>query len=213
MIPTTRLPHESAKAYAAFLTYVELGDKRSLRAVGQKLGKSTTIIERWSSEWKWGERIAALQVAEHDRQVAVDAQAKLETARAKEQLTIRVQKRAADQFEKLHDKADELLAMPIRETKIEKFTAPDGKVYKQMIVTPVQPGHLNAAARMIEAADTLGRLAAGLPTSNAGVMGKGGAPLGSNEPVELNVYLTEDGDSTEVRKLFGKRPPHLKNLG
>jgi hypothetical protein len=209
MIATTRLPYESAKAYNAFRIYAEMGDKRSLRAVGQKLGKSTTIIERWSSEWKWGERIAALQVAEHDRQVAVDAQAKLETARAKEQLTIRVQKRAADQFEKLHDKADELLAMPIRETKIEKFTAPDGKVYKQMIVKPAQPGHLNAATRMIEAADTLGRLAAGLPTSNTGKDGFVGETL----PMELNVYLTRNADGDEITKLYGERPSHLKNLG
>jgi hypothetical protein len=66
---------------------------------------------------------------------------------------------------------------------------------------------------MIEAADTLGRLAAGLPTSNGGVTGKGGALPGTREPAEINVYLTRNADGDEITKLYGERPSHLKNLG
>jgi hypothetical protein len=39
-----------------------MGEDRSIRAVAQKLGKSSALIGRWSSpkEWKWQERLEAL---------------------------------------------------------------------------------------------------------------------------------------------------------
>ena len=40
------LPKESAKAFAAFKAYAELGPQRSLRAAGKKLGKSEPLM-RW----------------------------------------------------------------------------------------------------------------------------------------------------------------------
>ena len=39
---------ESDKAFAAFKTYLELGTERSLALVANKIGKSTTLMERWS---------------------------------------------------------------------------------------------------------------------------------------------------------------------
>jgi hypothetical protein len=54
-----RQPGEPEKAFAAFRTYLDLGSKRSLRAVGQKLGKSKALMERWSSQWKWVARVEA----------------------------------------------------------------------------------------------------------------------------------------------------------
>lgn len=50
-------PGESNPAFAAYRCYFELGDQRSLRAVEQKLGKSGSLISRWSSRWEWPERI------------------------------------------------------------------------------------------------------------------------------------------------------------
>ena len=44
---------ESAQAYSAFATYRDMGSTRSLAKVGQKLGKSKTLMDRWSSRWEW----------------------------------------------------------------------------------------------------------------------------------------------------------------
>jgi hypothetical protein len=54
-----RQPRESAKAYAAFRAYLESGPERSLAAVAQKLGKSKTMIERWSRKFDWTARVLA----------------------------------------------------------------------------------------------------------------------------------------------------------
>ena len=51
-----RQPKESARAYEAFDLYLKMGPERSLRKVGQELGKSNTLISRWSSAWNWQER-------------------------------------------------------------------------------------------------------------------------------------------------------------
>lgn len=69
--PWERQKGESAQAYEAFVTYRDMGPDRSLRAVGQKLGKSRQLIERWSSAWNWPERVRAyenyLDEAEHKK--------------------------------------------------------------------------------------------------------------------------------------------------
>src|SRR5829696_7124599 len=50
---------ESAKAFEAFTTYMNLGPTRSLAAVGQKLGKSKVLMERWSKRHNWVGRVDA----------------------------------------------------------------------------------------------------------------------------------------------------------
>ena len=62
---------ESTQAYEAFATYRDMGTERSIRSVAQKLGKSSTIIGRWSSTWKWVDR-----VREWDNELAREAKAK-----------------------------------------------------------------------------------------------------------------------------------------
>lgn len=55
-----RRDDEGAKAFDAFTRYLGLpaGD-RSLAAVGQSLGKSTPLMERWSARYGWVERVRA----------------------------------------------------------------------------------------------------------------------------------------------------------
>ena len=55
--PWERQQGESAQAYEAFDHYLKQGDNRSLSRLGQELGKSKTLLERWSSRWHWQERI------------------------------------------------------------------------------------------------------------------------------------------------------------
>jgi hypothetical protein len=50
---------ESAQAFEAFAIYRDMRADRSLSRVGQKLGKSGGLIERWSSENSWQERVLA----------------------------------------------------------------------------------------------------------------------------------------------------------
>jgi hypothetical protein len=50
---------ESSKAYEAFCVYRDLGVTRSLNQVVHKCGKSRSLLDRWSSKYRWVERAAA----------------------------------------------------------------------------------------------------------------------------------------------------------
>lgn len=50
---------EGSKAYNAFLRYRDQGEGRSYARVGQELGKSKTLIERWGKQWDWQHRVYA----------------------------------------------------------------------------------------------------------------------------------------------------------
>jgi len=54
-----RQPGESEKAFAAFQCYLDLGDERTISAVGQKLGKSRSQIDAWRGKFNWKERAQA----------------------------------------------------------------------------------------------------------------------------------------------------------
>jgi len=70
------LPKESKEAYAAFTVYCTLDPfERSLQAVSKKVGKASSLIERWSSGNDWVAR-----TAEFDR---VEDEAEAEREKAK----------------------------------------------------------------------------------------------------------------------------------
>lgn len=71
--PWERQDGESAKAYQAFCKYLDMGEKRSIRAVAQQLGKSATLMARWSSTWHWPDRVAEYE-ADPRRQAYKKAQ-------------------------------------------------------------------------------------------------------------------------------------------
>lgn len=58
-LPWERQKNESRQAFEAFTAYRDLGATRSHVKVAEKLGKSTTIISRWSRKWNWVERVNA----------------------------------------------------------------------------------------------------------------------------------------------------------
>jgi hypothetical protein len=58
-LPFEQKPDESAKAFAAFNEYLNMGPQRSLEAVGRKLGKSKALMERWSKRHNWVARVEA----------------------------------------------------------------------------------------------------------------------------------------------------------
>lgn len=57
--PWERLPDESTEAYEAFKTYRDWEGKRSIAKVGEKLGKSETLMSRWSADYDWVKRAQA----------------------------------------------------------------------------------------------------------------------------------------------------------
>jgi hypothetical protein len=69
-----RAPDESSQAFEAFESYCQMGAERSTAAVGRALGKSKTLMDRWSSEHAWVFRAAAFDahVAGAGEQAYVD---------------------------------------------------------------------------------------------------------------------------------------------
>lgn len=65
---------ETRQAFAAFATYRDMGATRSCARVSEELGKSTTLITRWSARWQWVARTDAWD-AEQD-QIAREQAAK-----------------------------------------------------------------------------------------------------------------------------------------
>lgn len=62
--PWGRQSGESARAFDAFTTYAHLGPAgRSLRRVAQELGKSASLMSRWSAQHEWVERASAFDLA------------------------------------------------------------------------------------------------------------------------------------------------------
>jgi len=55
-MPWQRLRHESAVAYAAFLQFRDLGPSRNIAQVAQAMSKSTSLLYRWSSRYRWFDR-------------------------------------------------------------------------------------------------------------------------------------------------------------
>lgn len=57
--PWSRQPGETSVAWEAFVLFRDWGTSRNHAKVYRKLGKSRTVIERWSRKWNWLERAHA----------------------------------------------------------------------------------------------------------------------------------------------------------
>src|SRR5262245_52262706 len=66
-----QLPKETAKAFAAFSIYLNLGAQRSTAAVAKLLSKSEQLMRRWSARWRWTVRVQAH--AEHFAKIEREA--------------------------------------------------------------------------------------------------------------------------------------------
>lgn len=61
--PWNMRPDETAKAYQAFEVYRDMGAGRSTAKVGQVLGKSKDLMDRWSGRFDWVARAHAADEA------------------------------------------------------------------------------------------------------------------------------------------------------
>jgi hypothetical protein len=197
MIPTTQLENESTKAYEAFRCYLDMGEKRSVRNVAKKVHKSSRLIGRYSSRFQWVERIRTANFDDANMSRDATGQAKLEIARKKEALQLRVKERGEILFDKLSAKAEQLLQLPA-----VRSVTKDGKT----TVEPANAAFFSAAARLVDSADRIGRLTAEMPTSLGELTGKDGKPLIPTVQPILNYIITEDANSRAARARFGEIP-------
>ncbi len=139
-----RLPNESVKAFEAFTAYLGMGGSRSLEAVGQKLGKSRALMERWSKRHNWVARVDA-------HAVHMAALMRREEVQVVREFALERAKREEAQKESEWQARCELLALA-RE-KITEWRA-----------NPKKLGTLEGIARLLELASKLGRLSVGMAT-------------------------------------------------
>ena len=137
-------PNESAKAFAAFNAYLQLGAQRSTQAVAKELAKSHQLIRRWSAKYGWVERANAYEKHLIATQNAVQEVALREQA-------VDWAKRRIEQRDEEWKARTELLELA-RET-IKRWKSQSARC-----------GTLEGIARLLELASKLGRLAAEMDT-------------------------------------------------
>ncbi len=190
-----RQARETAKAFAAFRTYLELGPERSLAAAGAKLGKSKVMMEKWSKKFDWPARVAAhgAHLALVEREAAEDAAKASGVDLARMELPVR---------QEAWKEAEELIAMA-REFK------------RRWRDTTRVPG-FESVVRALELAFKLKSFAVGVAMEvkqvNTTVSGADGGPI----RVELEAALDKiygkpiPGEVVEVEEI-GKREAESRN--
>ena len=68
-----RQPGETPRAFGAFVAFFELGHGRSLRAVASRLGENVLTLKKWSSKYRWRERLQEYQSGRLQARAAADA--------------------------------------------------------------------------------------------------------------------------------------------
>ena len=175
-------PRESAKAFAAFSVYLSMGAERSLAAVGQKLGKSGGLIERWASKFGWTGRVAAH--AEHFARVEREATEAVARGKSAEWLARREE----------HKQTEWALRGELVEV---------GRKVLLKFKDGSRGATLGDVARALDLASKLGRLASGLATETVEHTGEVDVNLRLDaEAAVRKVY----GDVVDVEPL--KELPH-----
>lgn len=99
--PWERLHGESAPAFEAFAKYRDMGADRSLAKVAQELGKSTTLVERWSARDSWVVRVEAWDVEQDRVWRATQIASRRETGRRQLRIANAIQGRLVDALARL----------------------------------------------------------------------------------------------------------------
>lgn len=165
-LPFEQQPSESAKAFAAFSVYLNLGPKRSLAAVAQQLAKSGQLLKRWSARFDWPGRVQAH--AAHLAMVEREAQELVTRARAAEWIQRREEHRQEE-----WDLRGELIVA--------------GRAVLARFKDGAKGATLGDVARALDLASKLGRLASGMATDKTELTGEDGGPI----RVELSAALAK----------------------
>ena len=138
-----QLPHESAKAFAAFRAYLDLGPERSLAAAGAKVGKSKVMMEKWSRRHDWAGRVGA-----HSAHLATMERQATEAA---------VRSKAAEWLDRQTEHREE--EWRVRGELLEAAR----EAMRRWKANEKRCGTLEGITRMLELASKLGRMSSGMP--------------------------------------------------
>lgn len=118
MLAWERQENESARAFEAFVLYRDMGAARSLAKVGQVLGKSTALMERWSVAQSWVDRVKALEA--RDEMLRREAIEEFQDAKAKDHARreAELREKALEAREMAMDKALKILQWPLSEQHV-----------------------------------------------------------------------------------------------
>ena len=144
--PWERQEGESAKAYEAFAEYRDMGAERSLAKVGQKVGKSKRMMEKWSKAHNWVVRVEQWDL-EQDRLIRISLTKDIGAMRKRHADVAKAMLiKAARALQKIPDdeiKATDISRMVDVATKLERISKGDvGDVIEERqgesVADPVQ---------------------------------------------------------------------------
>lgn len=92
---------ETPQAFEAFKAYCEMGDERSIRKVAQELGKTDSLLRRWSSRWNWVERTRDYDNDIRLKELRNEQKAFQEMRKRQRGIAIQLQKIAFDALKKI----------------------------------------------------------------------------------------------------------------
>jgi hypothetical protein len=92
---------ESVQAFEAFAVYRDLGPARSVTKAARELGKSRSLLGRWSRQFAWVMRAAAYDREQDRLFLAEQAQARRDIARRHAKLAQAVQSKAVARLQTL----------------------------------------------------------------------------------------------------------------
>lgn len=140
-LPWERQKGETPQAFEAFSAYRDMGSKRGLRSVAQRLGKSLTLISRWSSAWEWVERCRAYD-NDLERQERIQAAKDLKEARKRQRKTgYFMQKKATEALDRLNAEdldASSIIKLIVEGAKLERGNLLEEAGYLQLNGTPAR---------------------------------------------------------------------------
>lgn len=147
-LPWERQKGESPQAFEAFSIYRDMGSKRGLRSVAQRLDKSFTLISRWSRTWEWVERARAYD-NDLERQERAEAAKDLKEARKRQRKTgYFMQKKATEALDKLNVEdldANAIIRLIVEGAKLERGNLLEEAGFLQPTGTPARSGQQGAA--------------------------------------------------------------------
>lgn len=165
---------ESAEAYQAAKLYFELAANRSHEAVSQKLGKSRTLLSRWSSKWKWPDRAAA-----YDAYVEEQREQALQRARAEDaQRWIERDRSLRERFFTVGELIVEKAERMIREFPERDIIRKEDKEGQVINLTVKTKHSLSGLSQLVSVGAELQRLAVGIQP--------GSSPLDSLDLTKLS---------------------------
>jgi len=164
-----RMQRESSRAYEALMAYLNMGPKRSYRAVSAYLHKNLALISRWGKRWNWQERAFAWDQKTQER-----------NERIREEIM----------REMLEKEADDIKSTKERHRNLSKMVQSKALEYLNRMDTnaSVSPG---VVTTMLREAITIEREALGL-TGKVELSGPNGSPISISQTTNMRDLSDED---------------------